>query len=211
MIRFKSGFVFMLLATACSSEGGKGAGVAGGQSGTTADGGYSCSLDEATAEKVPLDQLPYGIQCSPNQAFEALQGTSSYFCQESGLTFRVGIERGSSARLLTGKASSDTNSSAPPKACHVLELDAQVVIQASDDSLSFTGPARLQLDHLCSSTSIDAPKNLEQFVLRSRPKDLGGGGGLWLVFPKTDTRFNQDCSEILPADATDGGADTSTP
>jgi hypothetical protein len=203
MISFKSGFVFVLLATACSSDGGKGQGVAGGQSGTASEGGYSCSLEDAMVESVPLDQLPYGIKCSPNQAFDALEGTTSYFCKRSALSFTVSIERGSGARLLTGKTYSDTDSSAPPRACQELELDAQVVIQASDESLSFAGPALLRLDHLCSGTSINAPKNLDRFVLRSRPIDAGGPPGLWVVFPKSDGRFDEDCTEVLPADATD--------
>jgi hypothetical protein len=211
MIKFRSGFVLMLLAAACSSEAGKGAGVAGGQSGTTSDGGYSCSVVDAAVENVPLDQLPYGIQCSPNQAFDALEGTTSYFCKESALTFSVSIERGSGARLLTGKTYSDTDPSAPPMACQELELDAQVVIQASDDSLSYAGPALLQLDHLCSTTSIDAPKDLDRFVLLSRPLAAGGTRGLWLVFPETDARFNQACTEVLPAGATDDSRGTGSP
>jgi uncharacterized membrane protein YgcG len=108
-------------------------------------------------ETIPLDQSPVGVACSPDLLFARLEGDHSFDCKEHDVSFNVEVTRGSAARRLTGKLYSDTGGKGDPSPCYAMALDASVAILASDDSVSFQGPASLTVDHLCSTLEI-APK-----------------------------------------------------
>jgi hypothetical protein len=153
--------------------------LAGGQSGTESRAGYDCVLDEARVEGVPLDKKPSQIAVSPDQVFDLIEGTRAFSCsvpsarpqttdQEAGtaadagssvdggsfadVTVAVEIQRGSEARLLTGKLYSDTFQDDAPVDCYVLELDATVTLRSNGESVSRAVP--LRVDHLGATQEI---------------------------------------------------------
>jgi hypothetical protein len=153
--------VLFLVLAGCGTRAGepgggmanKGDELAGGQSGSDSSGGYSCELEDAVETSLALDEV-IGLSCSAQHMLDVIEGSRSYECKVFGMTLSVTVERGTSARLVTGKRYSDTDTSSPPTDCVALHVDAATSIAASDGSLSLSS-SQVTVDHLCSSASID--------------------------------------------------------
>ncbi len=115
------GALLGILATGCGSD----APAAGGQSGTDADGGYSCSypIVEATGEAVSLDET-VGNGRTANGDYAVVEGTFAFLCPDDEL-YEVSVRRGTAARRALGLL----NESTPDERCESLQLDAEVHLE----------------------------------------------------------------------------------
>ncbi|HKO94516.1 MAG TPA: hypothetical protein VJU61_25355 [Polyangiaceae bacterium] len=130
----------------------------GGQSGTDADGSYSCDGEGAAPlARVPLYEVPEGYSCSPDLVLRSLAGTYTLRCDVTGpaavpsptLTVEVFAE-GAVATLLDAVSLDEDGSTGP---CTLLGIGANVNVYSPEINLRET-PQQIIVDRFCAYPTI---------------------------------------------------------